>query len=383
MTVAPLESTFTRFEDELPPQLERLRVSRFSGYLEVCTTHGSSSVHWKFRFYLGRILYTVGGEHEHRAWQRLFSKHCPHIESTLLTQLASSGQSWQYDVLCTLFKQGLITRAQAVIVIQERLDEVLFDLLQAPGLSFCKIPDHNTNQEVQLALINTTEVLERAEKMRSIWQQAGLKGLSPNHSPVLRHPDLLREQTSEAVYYNLRHLLDGERTLRDLALQVKLDVLTLTRSFQSYIQRGILELIEIPDLPPPNGLAAVAQAPLIACIDDSPQICHLMEEILTGAGYQYLSILDPLRGFSTLLQRKPDLIFLDLVMPNTSGYEICSKLRKTATFQKTPVIILTGNDGFVDRVRSKLVGSSGFIGKPAKPELVLAVARKHLAKCLK
>jgi chemotaxis family two-component system response regulator PixG len=79
-----------------------------------------------------------------------------------------------------------------------------------------------------------------------------------------------------------------------------------------------------------------------------------------------------------LLSRKPDLIFLDLVMPNTNGYEICSQLRKVSAFRITPIIILTGNDGIIDRVRAKIVGASDFLSKPVDAETVLAVTSKHL-----
>jgi chemotaxis family two-component system response regulator PixG len=103
-----------------------------------------------------------------------------------------------------------------------------------------------------------------------------------------------------------------------------------------------------------------------------------MEALLVAAGYQFVGVNDALRAFSILLTRKPDLVFLDLVMPNTNGYEICSKLRKLPSFQNTPIVILTGNDGIVDRVRAKLVGASDFLSKPVDAETVLGVIRKHL-----
>jgi chemotaxis family two-component system response regulator PixG len=81
---------------------------------------------------------------------------------------------------------------------------------------------------------------------------------------------------------------------------------------------------------------------------------------------------------STLLEKKPDLIFLDLVMPNTNGYELCSFLRKTSQFQDVPIVILTGHDGVVDRVRAKLAGSTDFISKPPEEEKVLQILQKYL-----
>jgi chemotaxis family two-component system response regulator PixG len=65
-------------------------------------------------------------------------------------------------------------------------------------------------------------------------------------------------------------------------------------------------------------------------------------------------------------------------MPNTNGYEICGQLRKISTFRDTPIIILTGNDGIIDRVRAKMVGATDFLSKPVNAEIVLDVARQYL-----
>jgi chemotaxis family two-component system response regulator PixG len=100
--------------------------------------------------------------------------------------------------------------------------------------------------------------------------------------------------------------------------------------------------------------------------------------IIEPLGYEVLGITEPLQSVSTLLQRKPDLIFLDLIMPNTNGYELCTFLRKTTTFQEIPIVILTGRDGMIDRVRAKMAGSSDFLSKPPDPAKVLQILRKFL-----
>jgi len=103
-----------------------------------------------------------------------------------------------------------------------------------------------------------------------------------------------------------------------------------------------------------------------------------MSHILTQAGYGFLNIQDPVKALPLLLEHKPNLIFLDLVMPIANGYEICSQIRRISAFKDTPVIILTSNDGIVDRVRAKLVGSSGFLAKPINSEKVLTTLQRYL-----
>jgi chemotaxis family two-component system response regulator PixG len=103
-----------------------------------------------------------------------------------------------------------------------------------------------------------------------------------------------------------------------------------------------------------------------------------LEAILQPLGYDILTILDPLQGVSLLLKHKPQLIFLDLVMPSTNGYELCTFLRRSSVFKETPIVMLTGHDGMVDRLRAKVVGSTDFLSKPPDTTKVLQVVQKHL-----
>lgn len=89
-----------------------------------------------------------------------------------------------------------------------------------------------------------------------------------------------------------------------------------------------------------------------------------MIHLLQPLGYEVTTITNPLRAIATLLNSKPDLIFLDLVMPETNGYELCTLLRKTSALQDVPIVILTSHDGIVDRMRARLSGASGFLSKP-------------------
>ena len=67
-------------------------------------------------------------------------------------------------------------------------------------------------------------------------------------------------------------------------------------------------------------------------------------------------------------------------MPVASGYEICAQIRRIAAFRDVPVVILSGKDGMVDRVRARLVGASDFLSKPFQTREVLNVINHHLSK---
>lgn len=108
-------------------------------------------------------------------------------------------------------------------------------------------------------------------------------------------------------------------------------------------------------------------------------MCQTLEQVVTRAGYRFLGITDALRAIPQLLARKPALVLLDLRMPVTNGYEICSQLRKLSAFRDIPIVILTGNDGIIDRARAKLVGATDFLNKSISQEQLIEVLQKYVS----
>lgn len=372
----------------LVPRFDVLNRQRFSGRLDVQMQGGSRP--WNIYFYLGRIIYATGGTNVLRRWRRQLAQHCPGVDpralNALIPGLAGRGEAWEYRLMVSLLANGKITRLQAVALTRSAVAEVMLDIAQVDKLTY-RLHAAST-LDVQLMVLTTEAVLLEMEQSWKLWQATGVTEYSLNKAPFIRSPERLKTRVTAPVYQVLANWLDGKRTLRDLAVQMKQNVFSLTRSLAPYIREGIIELAEVLDAPPAvpaspvvsaPPVASAKTAPLIACVDDSLQVTELMETIITGAGYRFLGLQDPLRALILLLQHKPDLVFLDLVMPNTNGYEICSRLRKTPAFQHIPIVILTGNDGIIDRVRAKVVGASDFLSKPVVAEIVLGMARKHLA----
>lgn len=369
--------------------LEKLKRLQFSGQLVLTAPKGEQ---WSFYLYLGSIMYATGGIHPVRRWRRNLVAYCPQMPPQISEwqrelgglNTAAFNTCWEYELLCLWLREQKITREQADRMVRAVITEVLFDVAQAMQVTSQITEDSSLS--ASLISIDVQEAIAEAHRLWQIWRNAMVADYSLNSAPIIKQPEKLRERTTLPVYQNLSKVLNGQYTLRDLALLMKRDVMEVTRSLQLYIQLGLVELISIPDLPAPVNTPvakkptaiATPAGPLVACVDDSPLVCQTMEALLVAAGYQFVGVNDALRAFSILLTRKPDLVFLDLVMPNTNGYEICSKLRKLPSFQKTPIVILTGNDGIVDRVRAKLVGASDFLSKPVDAETVLGVIRKHL-----
>lgn len=116
----------------------------------------------------------------------------------------------------------------------------------------------------------------------------------------------------------------------------------------------------------------------IACIDDSPTVLQAIRSFLDDKSFNVLMIDNPVKALMQIVRSKPDLILLDVTMPNLDGYELCSLLRKHPHFRNTPVIMVTGNTGFIDRAKAKLVGASGYLTKPFTQSDLVKMIFKHL-----
>ncbi len=317
-----------------------------------------------------------------------------------------------YASLAQLLREGKIQRGQMGALIEGNITEILFDIHQQwervgfsleLQLNYRPIPKNIINViNSTLILIRADQVWQQAIQAWEAWQQAGLTDYSPNRAPAILKAEELRKQTSPVVYNNLTQLVNGHQTLRDLAVKLKQNLLPLTQSIAPYIREGSIGLTEVGDInyfvkpvtattsvappvappvaTPSNPVQSQPTGSLVACIDDSRIDSEAMNQILSKAGYRCINIQEPVKALPLLLEHKPALIFLDLVMPVANGYEICAQIRRISAFKDTPVIILTSNDGIVDRVRAKMVGSSGFLAKPIDSEKVLKILQRYLAE---
>lgn len=125
---------------------------------------------------------------------------------------------------------------------------------------------------------------------------------------------------------------------------------------------------------PPDGKTTYT----IACIDDSPTVLRAIHDFLDDKIFSVIMISDPVKALMQIIRNKPDLILLDVTMPNLDGYELCSLLRRHPDFKTIPIIMVTSNTGFIDRAKAKLVRASGYLTKPFNQSDLLKIIFKHL-----
>ncbi|MGC1307430.1 MAG: response regulator [Phormidesmis sp.] len=450
---------------ELEENIQTYREQQFTGLVKISSSKGHQ---WYVYYLLGRIVWTKSRTHSLRRWQRHLAIHSPVFFEQITQPVSLSYDSWNYVALSKLVKLKQFRQDQFSKVVESCITEDLFDILQV-GTALYEQSGQSLSYEVHpkeaatLPFIMLQQELawQEAQQEWFVWEKAALAKFSPDWAPTIKQIDTLKTQTPTQTFQTLTTFVDGQNTLRDLAIKFQQPIIPLTKSLLPYVSREMLGLAEIPDiienasegfhpeLPESNQISAESSdqamltqiealatpirlttepepvaspgistqtqstqtkqsqtapstvnqttslstgqaraarsersiqshAPRIIYIDDSPADSRSMCEIVEGLGYQYTNIPDPLQALPMLIELKPKLIFLDLVMPIANGYEVCAQIRRISAFKEIPVIIVTSNDGIADRVRARLVGASGFLGKPIQEKKVSKVLKKHL-----
>ena len=343
---------------------------------------------WHLHLYLGGIVYGTGGVHPIRRWQRNLISNLPQIPfqlSNLQEELTEreadlTNNVWEYEQLSHWVEQQVITPQQGNNAVVFALKEIFFDLSQAKQV-ICRLNQNNILSP-RIDLVEPEGIINSIQQIWQTWEETKIADRKPDLAPVILQPRELQDKTSISAYQSLCKLLNGNRTLRDLSVQLKTSPLQVVCSLLPYIQSGVFGLVGIPDLlellNSTNGNYEDRDRPLIACVDDSLMISQMMEQIISIAGYRFVAVNDPDKAVSTLIARKPDLIFLDIVMPKISGYDLCAQLRKHPQFADVPIIFLTSNSGIVDRIRAKMVGSSDFLKKTVDADELLQKVVEYL-----
>lgn len=130
-----------------------------------------------------------------------------------------------------------------------------------------------------------------------------------------------------------------------------------------------------------NGAPADLKGLKVMVIDDSRTIRKSAETMLGREGCEVLTADDGFEALSLIHQHRPDLIFVDIMMPRLDGYQTCAIIKNNENFRATPVIMLTSKDGLFDKARGRIVGSDHYLTKPfTKDELLEAVREKAPVK---
>lgn len=118
--------------------------------------------------------------------------------------------------------------------------------------------------------------------------------------------------------------------------------------------------------------------PTVLVVDDSPTVRKIVQMTLQREHIRVITASDGLSALTSVADEMPAVILLDIQLPRMDGYHICQIIRKNLQFRQIPIIMLSGKDGFFDKMRGHLVGSTEYLTKPFEATELVQTVRKHL-----
>jgi two-component system, chemotaxis family, response regulator PixG len=390
-----------------------------SSQAKCCLRVTSNDVVWLLYFYEGKLFYANHSlepierleQHLRRVTQNQLSNQ---VYTDLREQLKDANTeatypSPEYQSIRWLIAHEHITEQIAGSLVKSMTKEVLQSyLLVTNGTS------NSISREASFPIWwsgNFLFITKECQSELQSWQSLQPAIKSPYQRPYLI--DTEHELLNPDMRAKLSKILIGF-SFRQLSLLLKQEELTVANNLHRLINNGIV------GLRPPQApfdkihqlylsdedrnrfdekeqsvsatLAAVAttdpsspsttelsQATYkIACVDDSPTILREINRFLDSDSFKVFPIVDSGTALMKIIRINPDIILLDVGMPTIDGYKLCSMLRKHPAFKKTPIVMVTGNTGIIDRAKAKMAGSTDYMTKPFTQSGLIEMVSKYL-----
>lgn len=290
----------------------------------------------------------------------------------------------EYGSLWALLENRTLSSGDARDILHSMVHETLFDLLSLRQGRF--IFEMGAPLSPQLESFEIMPVVTQVMHQVQEWKQWHPQIHSPEQILTIVDGAALAEALPSSTLHTLLTYVDGETSLRQIARLLNRDLSSVTRALYPCVQRGWIQVssggerLERRMAQEWTTAVQQRQSPCIACLDDAATVRHTVESILQRHGYQSVLLDHPVSALSRFFETKPDLILCDITMPDLDGYEICAMLRQSTLFRQIPIVMLTGRDGFIDRVRAQMVGATDYLAKPFGEDELVTIVEKYVGQ---
>ena len=115
----------------------------------------------------------------------------------------------------------------------------------------------------------------------------------------------------------------------------------------------------------------------VMIIDDSNTIRRSAELFLAQAGYSVVLVENGFEALAKILDERPSILFIDVMMPRLDGYQTCQIIKHHPDFKDMPIIILSSKDGVFDKAKGKMVGSTEYLTKPFSKDAIIEAVKRY------
>ncbi|NJN58066.1 MAG: response regulator [Leptolyngbyaceae cyanobacterium SL_5_9] len=283
----------------------------------------------------------------------------PSVRQTTLTlerKLTSTHQNTKriaiLKLLNELRKLSLVSSAEITQALRLKIlsdfDQCLFD--DSGQAQF--LPSPQLHIESPIPGFDLETLLADAQKRQTLWRNLQSQVPSMECVPVLKTEAIARSNLSIQQKRRLESLVLNGKTLNDIALTLAQDSLEIAKGFAKLIGEGLVTL---------DGSAAFV--PEIVIVDDSPIILNQFKQLVTTWGYQVKLSQNPATALKTILHSNPSIIFLDINMPEITGFDLVKQIRRQPKLASVPLVMLTAEKTLSNNWRAQW-GGCKFLSKP-------------------
>jgi CheY-like chemotaxis protein len=224
------------------------------------------------------------------------------------------------------------------------------------------IPDYDLVANAPVRGFDLYSILLDSANRRLEWQQ--LQDFLPSSEAIisLNSEALAASDLPTLQRQNLQRLLAKSQPLTVLADYMGADALHAAKGLVSLIKRGIIG-VQVPA----SEAAQAQQIPKIFIVDDSPVLLKQFRVLVESWGYQVETCSQALAAVDTMMQHQPAVVFLDINMPGTSGFELIKLIRRQPQLSDVPLVLLTAEKTVSNQWRAQWA-SCKFLAKPRSTE---------------
>jgi twitching motility two-component system response regulator PilG len=117
----------------------------------------------------------------------------------------------------------------------------------------------------------------------------------------------------------------------------------------------------------------------ILIVEDEESLLRLESILLTSKGYDVIGASNGQQALDAVLAHRPDLVLLDIMLPEIDGFEVCSRIKSNPETEQIPVIMVTAKKTGDDMARGEAVGADWYITKPFKSAMVIETIQRFLS----
>ncbi|MDP5018397.1 response regulator [Anabaena sp. UHCC 0187] len=336
-----------RFFQKLQPitLLKKITNDSFTGCLQVFSESGA----WSIYMDQGKLIYAGYSEEMFEPLYRNLQRLSQQISTLPLGINEQVRMIFEKDIenqsipnpdylaICWLVNQKYISHFQAALLIEQLALEVLESLLDLEYGSYEFVPHTFLDNLPKFCHLNLRTLVEQC--------QTGVK------------VNIQENLNFETYHQPEAHKKDQEQLTKGNTDQV---------DFEPNIKQPI------------NSPVTERKKCSIFCVDDDYNILNTIEDFLDEKIFSIIKFMDSSQALMEILRVQPDIILLNVEMPDLDGYEICSLLRKHTNYKNTPVILMTERMGLRNRAKAKFVKANGYLEKPFSQGDLLKIIFQHI-----